>query len=377
MHLKVLHIVPALFSPDGVIGGGERYALELAKHMARYTPTKLIAFGDTDHTQTIGALAVRVIGNSWYVRGQRTNPVSLSLLAEIRRADVVHCHQQHVLASSITAFFCRLTGRHVFVSDLGGGGWDISTYLSTDRWYDGHLHISDYSRRYFGHSMNSSAHVISGGVDIEKFSPDDNIKRERTILFVGRLLPHKGINDLVKAMPEDLSLEIIGRPSDTRYLMDLHNLAIGKQVSFRHECDDVALVNAYRRAACVVLPSVYRTMYGSETRVPELLGQTLLEGMACGTPGICTDVASMPEIIEHGVSGFIVPPGDPATLGQRIKWLVDHPAEGTKMGQAARARVVDKFRWSQVVRRCLYIYLENSPSAVRESNPLPLDFSEC
>ena len=72
---------------------------------------------------------------------------------------------------------------------------------------------------------------------------------------------------------------------------------------------------------CVVLPSVYRTDEGYETLVPELLGQTLLEGMACGTPAICTDVASMPEVVDHGVTGFVVPPNDPAGLGERLSWL--------------------------------------------------------
>ena len=52
--------------------------------------------------------------------------------------------------------------------------------------------------------------------------------------------------------------------------------------------------------------------------MPELLGQTLIEGMACGTPAICTDVASMPEVVEDGVTGFVVPPNDPAYLGAKL-----------------------------------------------------------
>ncbi len=352
----IVHIVPALFGPDGVIGGAERYALELARHMAARTPTKLVSFGDAERTERIGDLAVGVIGDPWYVRGQRSNPFSMALFSELREADVVHCHQQHVLASSMAALICRLSGRRVFVSDLGGGGWDISAYISTDRWYHGHLHISEYSRRCFGHEARPDAHVILGGVDIEKFSPDDAVQRDRMVLFVGRILPHKGINDLINALPEGLSLEIVGQPGDPRYLNDLHRLAASKPVIFRHDCDDRALIDAYRRAMCVVLPSVYRTMYGDETRVPELLGQTLLEGMGCGTPAICTDVASMPEVVEDGVSGFVVSPNDPAALGQAIRWLVDHPAEGVEMGRAARARVLKKFTWDQVVARCLSIY---------------------
>jgi len=354
---RVLHVVPALFdADDGIVGGAERYALELARHMARETPTTLVSFGARERREQIEQLRIRIIGQPWYVRDQRTNPFALALLSELRRADVVHCHQQRVLASSLAALACKLSGRRVFVSDLGGGGWDVSAYVSTDRWYHGHLHISEYSRRVYGQTGKPWAHVILGGVDTEKFSPDETVRRDGTVLFVGRLLPHKGLNDLVSAAPPDMPLELIGRVADARFLRDLQTLAGDKQVAFRHDCDDAALVHAYRRALCVVLPSVYKNMYGQETSVPELLGQTLLEGMSCGTPAVCTDVASMPEVVADGVTGFVVPPNDPAALRQKLNWLRAHPDEARAMGQAARERALARFTWRAVVRRCLEIY---------------------
>ncbi len=347
----VIHLVPALFNAaDGIIGGGERYAFELAHQMAAVTSTRLVTFGDSERTERVDQLNIRVIGHASYLGGQRTNPVSMSLLPEFLKADVVHCHQQHVVASSLAAFFCRMAGKRVFVTDLGGGGWDISGYISTDRWYHGHLHISEYSRRVYGHDANPKAHVILGGVDVKKFSMDESVQREPMVLFVGRILPHKGINYLIEALPPDLALEIVGPPCDGRFLDDLRRRAAGKRVMFRHDCGDDALVDAYRRAMCVVLPSVYRDMYGNETRVPELLGQTLLEAMACGAPVVCTDVASMPEIVEDGVGGFIVPPNEPAALGRKIRWLAQNPAAAAAMGRAGRRRVLEKFTWPQVVR---------------------------
>src|SRR5438034_1370261 len=138
---KVTHVVPALFRQnDGVIGGAERYAFELARHMADLVPTTLVSFGKRSSEETFGSLKVKVLGHTHFVRGQRTNPISFSLLSVIRSADVLHCHQQHVVASSIAATICRLMKRKVFVTDLGGGGWDVSAYLNTDNWYRGHLH---------------------------------------------------------------------------------------------------------------------------------------------------------------------------------------------------------------------------------------------
>jgi len=347
-----------MFGECGVFGGGERYAFELARHMADEVETVLLTFGPRERRERIGNLTVRVIGNPWYVRGHPGNPLALSMISQLPGADVVHCYQQHVLATSIAAIVRRALGQRVFVTDLGGGAWDISAYISTDKWFDGHLHLSEYSRRTFGHEGNVSAHVIFGGVDGRKFTPTVAPVLDRAVVYAGRILPHKGINDLITAMAPEMELKIIGRAGDSRFLSDLQQLAAGKRVTFRHDCDDVELIEAYRAALCVVLPSVYRTIYGEETSVPELLGQTLLEGMACGRPAICTRVASMPEIVEDGVCGFIVPPNDPVALADRIGWLREHPAEAAAMGAAARQRALEKFAWPLVVRRCLRLYAD-------------------
>jgi glycosyltransferase involved in cell wall biosynthesis len=330
--------------------------------MAQAVPTTLVSFGEKYFEETWGELNVRVLGPALYVRGQKTNPVTSSLIKEVRKTDIVHCHQQHVVASSLAAATSRMTGRTVFVSDLGGGGWDISGYISTDRWYHAHLHISEYSRSISGHSGRRWAHVISGGVDTNKFHPT-NTPKTQTVLFVGRLLPHKGVNYLIEALPEGIELEIIGQPYDVSFVEHLRRQAVGKQVTFRFNCNDTELVSAYQRAMCVVLPSVYRTMYGDETRIPELLGQTLLEGMACGTATICTDVASMPEIVKHGVTGFVIPPNDCDALRNKLIWFRDHPAEALAMGEAARMDVLDRFTWRAVVQRCLSVYSLHRTSA--------------
>jgi glycosyltransferase involved in cell wall biosynthesis len=352
----VLHVVPALFGASGIVGGAERYAFELARHMADRVPTRLVSFGSQETTIREGNLHVRVIGGAWYVRGQRTNPFSMAILPEIMKADVVHCHQHHVLMSSAAAGMCRLTGRRVFATDLGGGGWDLSAYVSTDRWYHAHLHISEYSRRISNHDGKHWARVILGGVETAKFSPDVSATRSNRVLFVGRLLPHKGITDLVEALPPKVALDIVGPTNMTGAVESLRVQAAGKPIDFHHGVDDEALVEKYRRALCLVLPSVYRTPDGQETQVPELLGQTLLEAMACGTPVICTRVASMPEIVEDGVSGFIVEPGDHAALRSRLEWLVAHPVEASAMGGAGRKRVLARFQWPDVVERCLDAY---------------------
>ena len=354
--MRVVHIVPALFGPDGIVGGAERYAFELARHMAARVPTTLVTFGERNRHETVGSLEVRVLGNPWYVRGQRSNPFHPRLFTALSGAEIVHCHQQHVVMSSAAALWCRARRRRVFVSELGGGGWDVSAYLSTDGWFHGHLHLSEYSRRIYRHEGAARAQVIGGGVDVDKFSPDSSVVRDGGALFVGRILPHKGIDYLISGLPAGMPLTIVGPQPDRETASALVRLAAGKQVCFKQGLDDEQLVQEYRRAVCIVLPSVYRTSMGTETAVPELLGQTLLEGMACEAPAICSDVASLPEIVEDGVTGFVVPANDAAALGDRLQLFRRDPGRVASMGKAARARVLARFTWDRVVQRCLDVY---------------------
>jgi glycosyltransferase involved in cell wall biosynthesis len=154
----------------------------------------------------------------------------------------------------------------------------------------------------------------------------------------------------------------VGPRPDDATRAELESSARGKYVTFRYGLGDEALVHEYRRALCIVLPSVYRTPAG-ETKVPELLGQTLLEGMACGAAAMCTRVASMPEVVEDGVTGFVVPPNDPAAIGERLAWLAAHRDQAAVMGVAGRARVLRHFTWDAVVARCLAAYGDHAVRA--------------
>ena len=129
----------------------------------------------------------------------------------------------------------------------------MSAYVSTDRWYRGHLHISEYSQRVFGHADRSWAHVVSGGVDVTRFHPPAVRTHNGPALFVGRLLPHKGIEDLIDAANADLPVEIVGRAVDTTYLDALRSMATNKPVTFRHDCNDDELIATYQRAFSIVV----------------------------------------------------------------------------------------------------------------------------
>jgi glycosyltransferase involved in cell wall biosynthesis len=355
--VKVLHVVPRLLADDGrLAGGGERYPMELAAHMAKRVPTRLLSFGKRSWQGTMQGVPVRIIGGDWAARGREHNPFSTQLFAEVLQADVVHCHQREVLASKLAAACCRLGGGRVAVTDHGGGAWDWTGRLPTDWLFHHHLHVSRFSIETAGHHRRRTARVILAGVDADRFSPGRAPGAPRRALFVGRVLPHKGVDDLILGLPDGIGLDVVGPALDSRFLGDLRELARGRDVAFRHDLDDDELIEAYRAALCVVLPSKYRHRYGGETQVPELLGQTLLEGMACGRPVICTRAGGMPEIVADGETGFVVEPGDPHALRERLAWLAEHPDDREAMGRAARARVLAEFTWDRVVDRCFEAY---------------------
>lgn len=322
--------------------------------MADVTPTRLLTFGSDDETRNDGKLQIEIVGGARAIRSDPYDRFSPALFDRLASADVVHCHQIHATATTMAAEFCRRTGKRVFVTDLGGGpGSGVAR--ANDDLFDAHLHISRFSQNLWRDSTTRSV-LISGGVDADRFSPADHPPAEFRVIFVGRILPHKGVDVLIDALPDDIHLDIIGRAYDPQYFDDLKRLSANKRVSFVTDLADDALPDAYRQASCVVLPSVYRTMYGRESFAPELLGQTLLEGMATGIPAICSDVGAMPEVVINAVTGFVVSGANSKALREKLIWLRDNPEAANEMGTRARQHAIRNFSWTSVVSRCLREY---------------------
>jgi glycosyltransferase involved in cell wall biosynthesis len=258
--------------------------------------------------------------------------------------------------------FAALTGRvqrhRTVVTDHGLTGDSWAGLLP--RLFDAFLTVSAYSARQLN-SPPERTRVIYGGADPLRYAPDPAVSRSG-VLFVGRMTPHKGIDRLIQALPPGARLDLVGTTGhdpqlpERDYPLLLHQLAINHDVRFLGGVSDAELPRLYRSAAVLALPSVERTCYGRQIQTSELLGLVVLEAMASGTPVVASRVGGVAEIVEDGVTGFLVSPGDTAALRDRLAEILGDPALARRLGSAAHETVLERFTWAKVAERCLEVY---------------------
>ena len=350
----VLQLSPIPFAEHAVVGGGERYPTELSRALSRYVPTTLVSFAEKVLVRHEGNLTIKIFPVIRYIDGKRVNPLSPWFLGELLTHEIIHCHQYQTLITNMAVVFGSLLHKRTFATDHGGGGKNYSRRLRIAERLTGFLPVSKFSASFFP-DLASKTTMIGSGIDPERFKPI-GLERERAVVYVGRIMPHKGIDVLIRAVRADTPVRIIGRVYHDSYYRHLQSLAEGKRVNFIINASDYEIVREYNAAAVGVLPSVYQSWGGGIHKMPELLGISLLESMACETPVVCTDVGGMPEAVVEGITGFVVPPNEPEALADRLYWLLDHPTEARTMGKAARQHILENWTWDRVARRCLEAY---------------------
>ncbi len=204
---------------------------------------------------------------------------------------------------------------------------------------------------------NQAVRVIPNPVDAQLYSPAGTQTQMAEVLIVGRLEQRKGAALLAESMPGVLrhcphaSFRFVGSDgvdaggrSWRERLLDGVAPEDRHRVHFEQVPRDV-LIDRYRRAAVCVLPSVW-----------ENFPYALLEAMACGVPAVGTRTGGLPELIEDGVSGLIVPPADSTALTAALCRLLQDSELREQMGRASRQRVKEHFSVEAVVPRMLDLY---------------------
>ncbi|MFN0068916.1 MAG: glycosyltransferase family 4 protein [Limisphaerales bacterium] len=355
---RVLVLPASYFASRPTVGGGERYALEYARALARLTPTTLAFFDRTPTRRQDGDLGVRTFG----IRHERERwlfPATGETWRAWSQYDVFHLMVFPTPAADLLLLKARLARKTAVLTDVGGGTPCWSTYLGKlhpglplSRRADGLAFLSNYAAKFFD-GWPQPRTVLLGGVNPALFEGAAG-RPEGYALFVGRLLPHKGVLPLVEAVDADTPLRVVGRPYDAAYFDQVKAAAAGKQVTFITDADDAELKRQYAGANVVLQVSVPADR--PELDKAELLGLVTLEGMAMGKPVIITRTASLPELVVDGVTGHIVPPHDRPALAARLRELVNDPKLSLRLGAAARDHVARHFTWEATARRGLDFY---------------------
>ena len=179
------------------------------------------------------------------------------------------------------------------------------------------------------------------------------------LLFVGRLVERKGVEVLVRALGEirtrrPAELTVIGageREESIRRTVLACGLADAVRLAGPVPAD--ALVRAYGEHDVFVLPAVVDAKGDTEG-----LGVVLLEALRFERPVVASDLGGIPDIVEAGRTGLLVPPGDPTALAEAIESLADRPAEARAMARAGRERARERFGWDRVLRETSAVYAE-------------------
>jgi glycosyltransferase involved in cell wall biosynthesis len=359
--MRVVHVAPTLFGPAGIFGGGERYPLELGRALAHDVDCELVTFGGRARSWSDSSgLRIRILRALAHIGGHPAHPLAFGLGRALADADIVHAHHLRSAPSRLVGLHARVRDIRTAVTDHGLDGGDWAGRLP--RLFDRFLTVSAYSARQLG-APASRTRIVYGGADPVRFSPDRDARR-RGVLFVGRLTPHKGVDRLIEALPENSELRVVGscghdpKPPEREYPNLLRRLAAQRRVEFVGMVDDADLPALYRAAQVLALPSVELTCYGRKIAVAELLGLAAIEAMASGTPVVASRLGGLSEVVEHGVTGFLVEPGNLAELRSRLAQVMGDRRLAERLGRNARERFFERFTWRACAERCLAAYSE-------------------
>jgi glycosyltransferase involved in cell wall biosynthesis len=303
-------------------------------------------------------------------------PITLSVgkTLEDIDADLFHIHYP----PPVTSFFAVRTLRHrdtpiclTYHCDLALGG--ITGRLVSGLYQKIFLPLTlDVPDRIIVHTIGYGKTsrflrdvplaIIPSLVDTTRFQPredDASLRKQlraegkRILLFVGRLVPHKGVDDIIRALPmlpEDVVLVVVGDGPDLDSLQDFaSSRGLQQRVRFAGGVSAEDLPRYYSIATLFVFPSQNRL---------EGFGLAPLEALASGKPVVVADMPGVREVVSQGEDGLLAQPLLPEDLAAKCMTLLNDPARVESMGRKARENAMTKYSISVVVDRLEKLYQE-------------------
>lgn len=273
--------------------------------------------------------------------------VEAVVLAEhLTRNRVIHLHNHIATASCTVAMLASEVSAIPYSFTIHGPGiffepmqWRIDEKTARARFV---ACISDFCRSQvmmFSDAEHwSKLHIVHCGIQPDRY--DQQVKRDgHRLLFIGRLAGVKGVPVLFEALEKiiadfpELHLTLIGDGPERHQLeAEAKSRGLSHVVEFAGYRSQAEVAEALQETDILVLPSF-----------AEGVPVVLMEAMAARVPVITSRVAGIPELVNDGQSGILVPPGDVESLAAAIAQLLHDPERRGRMGEAGRAKVVAEF----------------------------------
>lgn len=356
-------------------GGGERRYYEIAKRLVKkghHVDVICMKIDGASDQEEIDGIKIHHIGPTIINPPKRSSSDFIKFILAVFRWIISHDYDiidAQTYAPLIPAFLGAKLKRTPIIGtihDVSTGGDDqwiqssktaaLAEKILVRLPYNKIITVSNSTKKslveYYGVKENRVC-VVYNGVDLELIdSIEVHEKYENTILFAGRLTPHKHVDHLlkvVKSLKKDIPrirLIIVGTGVEKENLIRLtEKYGLNQQVQFLENLDYAELIIEMKKSNVLALPS---------TR--EGFGMVLAEANACGIPAVAYASGGVVEVVEDGLNGFLVEPGDLKSMENKIKLLLENPLERTNMGINGLKKVKKNFTWEIIVKNIITIY---------------------
>lgn len=378
--------------PPAIYGGAGVHVAELVKVLRKDIEVQVRCFGaernekDTtayEHPESFAGANAAL----------QTMITDLAMVEDIAGSDLVHSHtwyanfagqvasKMHKIPHLITAH--SLEPLRPWKEEQLGGGYRISSWLERSAYEDAtkiiavsHGMRADILRAY-PQIDPAKVVVVHNGIDLTAFqsTKNDAVVRElgidptqRSVVFVGRITQQKGLPYLLKAakeLPADVQLVLCAGAPDTKEIQEQVTALVEELTKTRsnviwieRHLSRAELIAVLSSATVFACPSIY-----------EPLGIVNLEAMACRIPVVATATGGIPEVVEDGKTGILVPieqmhdgSGKPlneekfvSDFASALNQMLEHP-DIAGFGLRGRIRVEEHFSWDQIAKDTINVY---------------------
>ncbi len=383
--------------PPSVYGGAGVHVAELTRVLASRADVRVHAFGGPREADYHGATVHTYEQPAGFESANgavQTLATDLSILEPLEGADVIHSHTWYANLAGHLGGLMHDTPHVLSAHSLEplrpwkaeqlGGGYALSGWAESTAYHGAAavIAVSEGMRRdilrCYPDVDPDRVHTVHNGIDTQLWTPQTGTSAlekygidpsRPSVAFVGRITRQKGVPHLLRAalrLPEDVQLVLCVGAPDTKELAHEVNGLISR---LREERDGVVVVEGMIPRAEVMEILSAATVFACPS-VYEPLGIVNLEAMACGTAVVASAVGGIPEVVEDGVTGLLVPvdqvddgTGTPvdeetfaADLADALTRVLEDPARAEDMGRAGRERAIEHFSWETIADRTMEVY---------------------